>query len=241
MDIKKFFNKYQMIDMVYSKVTFVGNVPQPSAGKVKQQDDCYFQAIETTCGQSQLETVYQSLTDQKLLIKISQDDKMAFNEIYRRYWNSLYQMTYHRLKDQDVCMDILQETFMWLWVHRGQVAVVKSIPAFMTGGIKFKIANYIRHKKVRDKFFTSAERIQHEKLDQCDELEFKELKEFMHQFCNQLPEKCRDVFFMSRTHQFSHREIAYKLNISEKTVENQISIALKKIRLFIARINEYTG
>lgn len=61
-------------------------------------------------------------------------------------------------------------------------------------------------------------------------LEYSELLDYLDQMINQLPDKCKEIFYLSRMEQLSHKEIAEKLNISVKTVENQISIALKRLK-----------
>ena len=68
-----------------------------------------------------------------------------------------------------------------------------------------------------------------------EEISRKEIQEKLHLLIEQLPKKCRQIFIMSRTYEMSHKEIAEILDISAKTVENQIGIALKFLRIHIPR------
>jgi RNA polymerase sigma factor (sigma-70 family) len=105
--------------------------------------------------------------------------------------------------------------------------------------VKHKMANYIRNEKTRDTFY---EKVKLENLSPTvDEsaLEVKELIEFIREFTTDLPEKCRMVFQLSRTEHLSNKEIASRLNISEKTVETHITTALNKLRKKMGRTSAW--
>jgi len=178
---------------------------------------------------------YHLQSDIELFQLIQTDDTTAFNELYNRHVKDLFQYANKVLEDKDAVKDILQEVFIWIWTNRLKVKTI-SIKGYLLVGVKFKIANYIRDGKVRDSFYAKVERIHLAQEVYCDaSLEVKELKEFISGFIDELPLKCKEVFQLSRVSQLSHKEIALKLGISEKTVENQITIALNKLRSQMSR------
>jgi RNA polymerase sigma-70 factor (family 1) len=177
-------------------------------------------------------TQSRTITDQELLMRVAQDDRAAFDTIYVNHWYPLYLSAYHIFHDHEACMDIVQEVFIWLWEKRKDVHVQTSLGAYLKAAIKYKTANYIRSGKIKDSFFQKIATLPvSPSLSTSDELEIKELKAIIQHAVSHLPDKCRQVFQLSRNENLSNREIALRLGISEKTVENQMTIALRKIRM----------
>lgn len=132
------------------------------------------------------------------------------------------------LSDRQACMDMVQDVFLWLWEHR-QTVQMEQPGAYLKAAVKFKMANYIRNGKVKDRVMEQL--IRHSNTSVNSNLaEIKELSRLVHQVVARLPNKCREIYLLSRQEQMSNKEIADKLGISVKTVENQMSIALKRIR-----------
>lgn len=181
---------------------------------------------------------YDDFQDSELLLKLSHDDERAFDEIYRRYWNIMFHSAFNILQEREACLDIVQELFIWLWEHRISLNVTSLKPYLMVA-VKFKVANYIKRGKVRASFFDKLKQIDepYELIE--DDLEVKEMMEIINHFTNQLPNKCREIFLLSRQENLSNKEIAKQLDISVKTVENQMTIALKKLRSSLARISSF--
>jgi RNA polymerase sigma-70 factor (family 1) len=175
-------------------------------------------------------SVLTPLSDQEILARIREDDRAAFSELYNRYWKSLYQIAWNVLRDQESCMEVIQEVFVWLWDHRTALQI-KSPPSYLKAAVKYKVTNILRSNKAREAYFVNLDVLDSANiLFDDDPLELKELKEVIAQMSAKLPERARLIFELSRNEQLSNREIADKLGISEKTVENQITISLKKIR-----------
>src|SRR5690606_5191153 len=181
---------------------------------------------------------YKKFQDSELLLKLSNDDQQAFDEIYGRYWRDMFQSAYNLLRENEACMDIVQELFIWLWEHRNNLNVATLKP-YLLVAVKFKVANYIKKDKVRSSFFDQLKKMEepYELVD--DSVEVKEMMEIINHFTNQLPEKCREVFLLSRRENLSNKEIAERLNISVKTVESQMTITLKRLRSSLARISSF--
>ncbi len=181
---------------------------------------------------------YNDFKEDDLLSKLSRNDHNAFNEIYRRYWGDMFRSAYNILREKDDCMDIVQEIFVWLWEHRHTVRII-SIRSYLLAAVKFKVANYIQKGKVRASFFDQLETMEEPQEWMSERIEVKELMTIITQFIDELPDKCRNIFVLSRQEQLSNKEIADRLNLSVKTVENQMTIALRKLRSSMKRISSF--
>jgi len=176
-------------------------------------------------------SVLVTLSDQELLSLVGNSDRAAFSELYNRYWCSLYQTAWNVLRDQESCMEVIQEVFVWLWDHRSGLQI-NSLPSYLKAAVKYKVTDILRSNKAREEYFVNLDELDAESvLLDDDPLEFKELKAVIAKMSAKLPPRARLIFELSRNEQLSNREIAQKLGISEKTVENQITIAIKKLRM----------
>ena len=172
---------------------------------------------------------YTALPDAELITLMKGDDHAAFNEIYNRYWKFLLQAAYQVSRHRADSLDICQTVFLWLWENRANIRIIASLKGYLYNAVKFKLANLIRNGKVRETLFDDLEAIDIHTY-KSNELELKQLQDFIHQLIHELPVRCREVFLLSRNEQLSHKEIAERLGISEKTVEDHITRAIGKLR-----------
>ncbi|MBC9932011.1 RNA polymerase sigma-70 factor [Chitinophaga qingshengii] len=171
-----------------------------------------------------------SHSDLELISLLKRGDVGAFDQLYSRHWSGMYQAAFYLLRDQHACMDIVQDIFTWLWEKREQLDI-QAVPSYLRSAVRFKVANYIRSGKIRDEFYTVLAGMSWpETAGPQDFLELNDLKLIIAQVVNNLPEKCREIFLLSRDGQLTNQQIADLLNISIKTVEAQKTIALKRIR-----------
>ena len=159
------------------------------------------------------------------------DNQDAFSMLYNRHWADLYKFSFFILRDQAACKDIVQDVFVWVWEHRKGLQI-QTPKSYLKTAVKYKIANYIRSGTIRESFFEEVAQLNFTaSLPGVDEFaELKELNHIIHLSVCNLPVKCREIFRLSREANLSNREIAEQLGISIKTVENQITIALHRIR-----------
>lgn len=175
-----------------------------------------------------------TLTDPELMALLRSGDRSAFDEIYYRYSKSLYQFAFSILKDENECTDAIQDVFVWLWQNREKIQVV-SLRGYLCAAVKYKLARVITGSKRRSAILAAGPVINEPFVD--DSLEIKELKAAIRDFIESLPPRARHIFHLSRNEYLSNREIAAHLGISEKTVENQMTISLKKLRLRLGRLS----
>lgn len=177
---------------------------------------------------------YSEYTDQELTALLKEGDREAFNQIYRRYVQYLYQYAFNILKDEDECTDAVQDIFVWLWENRIKINV-NVLKGYLIAAVKYKLTRVIQGSKRRHEIL-SAKPLQEESFVD-DSLEVKELKLAIHEFVVALPERARMIFELSRNEYLSNKEIAARLNISEKTVENQMTIVLKKLKSGLGKMS----
>lgn len=168
-------------------------------------------------------------TEEVLLQLIKQGEYAAFDELYNRYFSILYSSAYNLLRDHQQSKDIVQDIFVWFWEHRLQWTLT-SCKGYLLTAVKFKTANYFRENKVKDDFYKALAKQKMEVADQSVEMEVMQLNELIRNITAELPNRCRQAFMMSRFDQLSNKEIATKLNITEKTVEAHITASLKKLK-----------
>lgn len=177
--------------------------------------------------------------DERLLESIQADDRIAFEIIYNRYWSKLYLSAFGILKDRQASEDIIQEIFTQLWVKRNTTQI-ETLKSYLFTAIRFQVFKTIRNTKVRADLLSQIE--QNNFDDSTKEyLIEKEINTLFDASIAELPDRCREIFILSRKEFLSVKEIAERLGISPKTVENQITIAIKKLRVSMGEVLYWTA
>jgi RNA polymerase sigma-70 factor (family 1) len=180
--------------------------------------------------------VLKDIDDANLLSLLRDGNHAAFNEIHERFFSMLFRSAYNVLRDRDACMDVVQEVFVWFWEHR-QKHEMHSIKGYLLMAVKYQVANFIRSGKVRESFFDRVTALNLSPEFNDTSFELKELKAIISQMSSLLPERCREVFLLSREMHLNNKEIAEKMGIAEKTVEAQLTKALSRLRVQLAQMN----
>ncbi len=171
-------------------------------------------------------------TDDQLFSFLKEDDDQAFDEIYHRYWNILYGQAYKRLGNRETTEEVLQDLFTKIWINRHKIMVNISVGAYLSASVKYLVLNQLQKEAVRKKFaFSHIKRAATSANLTEETILFQELQNLVAQEIGKLPPKCKSVFVLSRYEQYSNKDIAKELNISEKTVENQIGKAIKVLKI----------
>lgn len=170
-------------------------------------------------------------TDEVLLNRLRNNDENALTELYNRYWNPVYLYTYNVLRDKEVCKDIVQDLFMDLWKRREKLHVTSTFKSYLFSSARYQIFAQIRKKEksLGSHLFENLDQRLHYNSPESEYL-YQELVQRISATVESLPQKCREVYTLSREEQLSHAEISQFLDISTKTVENHITKALKVLR-----------
>ena len=158
-------------------------------------------------------------------------DKAAFEELFRSYFMPLCSFAQKFVRDVDEAKDIVHNVFINLWNKREKVDLETSLKSYLFQGVHNRCLNYIRDNKKLVQFDAPQNEAELGKyLESRDHLESSEAEMRINKALDELPEKCKEIFLMNRFDGLKYREIAEKLDISIKTVETQMSRALKTLR-----------
>jgi len=166
-----------------------------------------------------------------IILKLKKEDKSALDELFGYYYTRLYHFSKSILKIENDIDDILQEVFVKIWLNRHKIGNPETFNAYIftitKNEVLHLIRNNLRDQSFRDNLFIHSVA---EEYQMQSQLEFDEIKAGIERIVANLPEKRQQVFVLSRTEGLSNKEIALQLNISEKTVEDHITHAIKQIK-----------
>ena len=165
-------------------------------------------------------------TDQEIFDRIRQNDAAAFRQLFDRHYRTLLGTAINVLKSQDQAQDIVQDTFFQVWKNRQRIEFHSSIEAYLKRAVINRCLNAIKQRKP----FVDSETVVEEQQtfhSAIENLSLQELEVALKAALDKLPERCRLIFVMKRLEGMSQKEIAESLSISTKTVENQMTKAMK--------------
>lgn len=186
--------------------------------------------------------IYQAYSDYDLIALLKADDKAAFDTLYGRYFGKLFNHAYEKLRDRFLAQEVVQELFVSFWQNRHKIEVRTSLAAYFFVAIRYLIINQYTKQMVYEQNIDKIVLTQNQITDETNEwLDYKDLQTEYEAALQQLPDKCREVFIMSRNGS-TNKEIAIATNISTKTVEQHITKALRTLRILLtSRLNSLTG
>lgn len=171
------------------------------------------------------------LSEIELIILIRDGDIRAFNEFYKRNWRALYQMAYRSTCSQEDAKDLVQTVFINLWNGRTSLQVERYNASYLFRILKNNIINFYKQDTARRKRLEKLLQLDNDnQYTNEDNLIAKELSVVIDGEIKELPRKMQEVFILSRQQNLSVNEISETLNITPRTVKNQLSNALKILR-----------
>lgn len=165
--------------------------------------------------------------DTILFDEIRNGNERVFNQIFDNYYPCLCFYTNKYLNDFDLSRSVVQQVFVDLWIKRDRLQVV-SLKSYLFQSARNASLDIIKHRKTEKRYLSTFQKI--ESFQDDDFLEEAELADKINKAIQLLPERCRVIFMMCRFEELKYADIAKRLNISVKTVEMQVSIALKRLR-----------
>lgn len=149
--------------------------------------------------------------------------------LFRQYFPVLCRVVFRIIPVQQTAEDLAQEVFYELWRKRDRIVFTTSVAAYLKRAALHKSLNYVRDQK-HHLLDTPLRPVASQHPSVPQQLEADELQKYIDRAIDQLPERCRLIFVLSRFEDMSYQEIADKLGISRKTVENQVGKALRLLR-----------
>lgn len=173
--------------------------------------------------------IIQIWPDALLTARLKTGDRNAFELIYNKYWSKLYLCAFNLLRDTQACEDLVQDVLVQLWLRRDS-ANIDNLGAYLHAAVRYQVFTLIRSGKANH-FAIEDVNEPASTYNIEDILAEKDLKDLLNDRIYTLPEKCRKIFLLSRNGHLSTREIASLLNIAPKTVENQLTIAIRRLKI----------
>jgi len=164
-----------------------------------------------------------------LFALLKQGDETAFEKIYKLYWVELYNAAYKRLPEKEKCQDIIQNIFADLWTRREEVDI-DNPTAYLHTAVRFQVLKQITRTPKNSFISTQFEKELISPLATDSGLLEKEAKNLIELYIAALPEKRKNIFLMHFYEGLSTANIAFKLNVSRKTVQNQLTTASHGLR-----------
>ena len=170
------------------------------------------------------------IDDNALYEKVKNGDLAAYEQIFKFHYPGISRYAASIVRDLTIGEEIAQEVLMYIWEKRHQINLNTSLKAYIYSSVKNKCINYIKLELPKLQSTTDLEQISSSTSSGMTTDDTELLKKKIQYAIDQLPEKCRNIFVLSRYGGLTYAEIAEDLEISVKTVENQMSIALKKLK-----------
>ncbi len=167
--------------------------------------------------------------DSELLQKICQGNEAFFTKAFDLYYSPLCYFANKYIRDLDESRSIVQQVFVDLWIKRNSLQIQQSLKGYLFKSVQNSSLDFLKHKLVESRYLNQVgPKFETEGHDLIEE---SELNAQINNAINELPDKCREIFILCRFEDLRYSDIAQKLGISVKTVEMQMGIALKKLRL----------
>ncbi|WP_343533408.1 RNA polymerase sigma-70 factor [Pedobacter sp.] len=179
---------------------------------------------------AEIKPIYLNYPNVNIAVQTYND--VAFEQLFKSHYKALHSYANMLLKDLDAAEEVVQTMFLRLWEKRHLLDVQTSVKAYLYKCVYNDSLNLMKHERVKNKYqdFTlHTMNTEHESAS--NKVELSELQRQLQNALNTLPEQCRIIFQMSRFEELKYKEIAERLGISIKTVENQMGKALKILRL----------
>ena len=174
----------------------------------------------------------QQTPDGELWDLIVKGDEPAFRALYQRYWQIIYTTAFSYLHDRQACMEIVQDIFVSIWRQRTQLQP-GSFHHYLTAAARYQVYRHLQ-QRLKQRILYREDLQESTGRQPVNEgefgLQYRELEATLDLHLAGLPDRCREIFYLSRKEQLTIAEIAEKLHISKRTVENQLTRALQHLR-----------
>jgi RNA polymerase sigma-70 factor (ECF subfamily) len=178
-----------------------------------------------------LMTVIKGIEEETLIQRFISGDQTAYELLFRFYYPGLVTFVTQIISDRDEAEEIVQDFFVHVWTGRKNIHKSSSLKSYYFVSVKNRAFNYLKKEQIREKTFAQLkDLVEKDLLFQPDLFVESELQQQIAKAMEKLPERTREIFMLSRFKGISNDEIAIQLELSKRTVETQISNALKILR-----------
>lgn len=165
-----------------------------------------------------------------LLSALRQDNKEAFSLLFQKYYTDLVLFCGNFVRDKSSCEDIVQSIFLKLWNDRKSIRIETSLKSYLLRAVRNSCFDEFRHLEIVRQYESDPDHSVLDCYDTDNYILYSDLSAHLQQALDQLPAPYREAFEMNRFEGLKYREIAVRLNVSERTVEVRVSKALEMLR-----------
>ena len=170
------------------------------------------------------------MDEKELILLVRQGNQSAFTTLYKNYWRQVYNFCRLYLIDKNAIEEVVQEVFVKVWESRDFIREDDSFKGLLFIITRNLVFNQHRKNVNEDFYKMTILAAMEDSYNMEEEIDARNLSEYIDQLIAELPPRRKEIFNLSRKEHLSYKEIAQQLNLSEKTVEHQISEALKYLK-----------
>ena len=170
------------------------------------------------------------ISETDLVLALKDGNLLAFSELFNRYGKRLYHFSMGYLKSVQDAEEIVQDVFLKIWTNREKLSEQKSFESYMFTIAKNDILNTIRKSKAEQAYLNYAKLHPGKDVLLDEELDFNELERVYKDAVEKLSPRRKEIYLLSKEQYLTNAEIAIKMNISIKTVENQMTTSIFEVR-----------
>jgi len=178
--------------------------------------------------------------DNELYRKLKFGNELAFKVLFQKYYSAMCHFAGQLLFDNEMAEEIVQELFVRIWEKREALSIETSVKHYLFKSVRNLCLNHLQHQKIKRQY---ADKMMKSSEQQYDPehyfMEFDLIKR-IEKSIESLPPKRQEIFRLSREQGLKYKEIAEELNISIKTVEAQMGLALKFLRAELKELNDHS-
>ncbi|WP_143307495.1 RNA polymerase sigma factor [Chitinophaga vietnamensis] len=174
------------------------------------------------------------LQDQELITLLKQGDHHAYEQLFNRYWKTVFTIAHQKCGDEQDALDIVQHIFSYLWENRAALTIRGSLAAWLTAVVKYKVIDYYRTNKKQEaqlaQLLLQLESQSAMHVRQENKLAYQQLKQDWETAVEALPGRMKEVYLMSTQSELSIAEISRRLSLKPQSVKNHLFKAREKLR-----------
>lgn len=168
--------------------------------------------------------------DRDLYLKLRNGDEQAFQVLFKKYYSALCSFARQFLNDNEIAEETVQDMFVKIWEKRASLNIESSVKHYFFRSVRNHCLNQIQHEKIKKQYAVKVLESAHQEIDSGQYYIEVDLVQRIEKCIDSLPPKRQEIFRLSREQGLKYKEIAETLNISIKTVEAQMGLALKYLR-----------
>ena len=169
--------------------------------------------------------------DLALADAIQKGDKEAWDFVVQKYYKPLFIFINRMVRDSESAEELLQDVFVKFWTKREQINVNTSFKAYLYKSARNHTLNFIKRRKFEQNYHSGLLKTLDKSYNDTEHtFQFTQLEKVLYTAIDDLPEKCKEIFKLSRFEDLTYKEIAETLDIPVRTVHYQVGLALKELR-----------